>query len=311
MFLPVLALASVLGITTSRARSADKPELIEVIANGAGLTAEDALADAFRDAVRQAVGVLVDAKTKIKNDELIEDKVLTLSNGFVKSHTKKSERKEGGLIKIRIEAKVERGKLLEKLTEFKITRTEVDGIEAKLKGLQKVEIKKQATDLLKEALSELPQVMVAEAKNDLNPDGMGQCDIEVKVKIDAKRYATFMASMKKILEAGCESHESFVTPKKVTDEIRYPSNRRTSIGKDIGATSLGSIENDQGLVVWLIAQNGPKAPTARWEGYGLRVDNKAVVDAVKGKILIRVRLLDKDQKTIMVLLGFLWVNFTT
>jgi hypothetical protein len=293
----LLALAWVLVSVGNDARPAEKDDSIEVIANGSGLTAEEALADAFRDAVRQAVGVLVDATTKIKNDELIEDKVLTLSNGFIKSHTKKSERKEKGIIKIRIQAKVERGKLLEKLTEFKITSTEVDGLAEKVKALTRAEIKKQATELIKEALTGLPRALVAEAKKDLSPDGEGQCVVEIQVKADRKRYQTFTATMKKILEAASESRDSVAAEQVVHPDVRAV--RIVSFRKQLRDTRVGGLAAADGIVIWMQAPSEAKAATTRWDGYAVRVDSRDVLDAMKGKLLIRVRLLDKDKMTIV------------
>src|SRR5712692_9942416 len=57
-----------------------------VVAEGVGQTAEDARKDAFRNAVRQAVGALIDAETLVQNDQVIKDEVLTYSNALVKSY---------------------------------------------------------------------------------------------------------------------------------------------------------------------------------------------------------------------------------
>ncbi|MEK6238929.1 MAG: SHD1 domain-containing protein, partial [Planctomycetales bacterium] len=53
-----------------------------VLAEGVGTANDAALKDAFRNAVRQVVGTVVDAETLINNDKLIDDKVLTYSDGF-------------------------------------------------------------------------------------------------------------------------------------------------------------------------------------------------------------------------------------
>ena len=85
-----------------------------VIAEGVGATAEDAIKDAFRHAVRQVVGAVVDAETLIENDEIIEDKVLTYSDGFIKSYEEVvgSKKVKDGLHRIKIKAQVERGSVL-------------------------------------------------------------------------------------------------------------------------------------------------------------------------------------------------------
>ena len=59
----------------------------EVIAEGVGDSHDNAIKDAFRNAVRQVVGVYVDSETLVKNDKLVDDKILTLSNGFINDYS--------------------------------------------------------------------------------------------------------------------------------------------------------------------------------------------------------------------------------
>ena len=83
--------------------TAAKPGLANVMAEGTGTTPDEALKDAFRNAVRQVVGAVVDAETMVKNDELIDDKVLTYSDGFIKTYQEVpgSRKFEGGHHKVR------------------------------------------------------------------------------------------------------------------------------------------------------------------------------------------------------------------
>ena len=60
-------------------------ELITVTVSGYGATPEAAERSALQKAVRKAVGEMVDAETIAQNGELIKDKVLTYSDGFVQS----------------------------------------------------------------------------------------------------------------------------------------------------------------------------------------------------------------------------------
>ena len=55
----------------------------EVLSKGFGTTVDLATQNALSQAVREAVGALVDEETLIKNDELIEEKILTFSNGIM------------------------------------------------------------------------------------------------------------------------------------------------------------------------------------------------------------------------------------
>ncbi len=53
----------------------------EVIGKGYGMTREEALDDACRNAVECAVGLWVDSETLVENFELKKDEILTQSNG--------------------------------------------------------------------------------------------------------------------------------------------------------------------------------------------------------------------------------------
>ena len=48
---------------------------------GVGTDPDKAVQNAFSQAIEQVVGVLVDADTVVKNDQLIRDEVLTYSRG--------------------------------------------------------------------------------------------------------------------------------------------------------------------------------------------------------------------------------------
>ena len=70
--------------TDSQAPSADaQPQVMDVVATGVGADPEQAKQNAFSAAIEQVVGVLVDAETIVKNDEVVRDEVLTFSRGYV------------------------------------------------------------------------------------------------------------------------------------------------------------------------------------------------------------------------------------
>jgi hypothetical protein len=97
------------------------------IAEGIGKTAEAALKDALRNAVRQVVGAIVDAETLVRNDEIITDQVLTYSDGLIQSYQELSSREEGGLIHKRILASVVRRSVSARLGELSVNTKPVAG----------------------------------------------------------------------------------------------------------------------------------------------------------------------------------------
>ena len=92
-----------------------------VVATGYGNTKDEALKSAFSDAVSQYIGVLVDSKTLTKNGKLIEDKILTFSNGYIGDYKILSESQRAGLWQVKIQALVKQQELLNKIKKEKIS----------------------------------------------------------------------------------------------------------------------------------------------------------------------------------------------
>ena len=112
-----IALAIILTLTwQAQWAQGQTGDTISVVATGIGKDQDTALKNALRSAVEQAVGVLIDAETRINNDKVISDKILTFSAGFVESYELIGEPVlEGGLVSVRIAAKVKRIELKEEL----------------------------------------------------------------------------------------------------------------------------------------------------------------------------------------------------
>lgn len=68
---------------------------------------DEALRDARRRAVEQAVGTFIQAQTMVENFEIIEDSILSQADGYVTSEQILSERRDGNLYRVRIQAEVD------------------------------------------------------------------------------------------------------------------------------------------------------------------------------------------------------------
>jgi hypothetical protein len=79
---------------------AEEEKSTAVIVSGYGLTEEDALKNAFAAAVEQAVGTLVSSTLLVENSELVNEKILSLSNGFIETYKKLSTTKQGGFLRL-------------------------------------------------------------------------------------------------------------------------------------------------------------------------------------------------------------------
>ena len=77
----ILILLSGCATTKSEVKPSSDEKILPVIATGMGLTKENALKKAFRDAVEKTAGIYIDSTTLVEKAQLIEDKILKYSGG--------------------------------------------------------------------------------------------------------------------------------------------------------------------------------------------------------------------------------------
>jgi len=75
-----------------------------------------ALEDAQKRAVEQAIGILIDSQTQVENYQLISDKILSQTKGYIKRYNVTSETADSGLLRVRINAEVALGQLTDDLS---------------------------------------------------------------------------------------------------------------------------------------------------------------------------------------------------
>ena len=115
------------GAAQPSAAAATNQKQITVV--GLGLTPEAAEKQAITDAVRQAVGAFIDSNTIVQNEEVIKDRILSVSSGFVKEYkpAAPARKREDGLYEITIVATVESSKVVQALKEQNLISGEVAG----------------------------------------------------------------------------------------------------------------------------------------------------------------------------------------
>lgn len=133
--------------------------IIEVEVEGVGTTREDAQKDAYRNALREVVGMYVESKTIVANDDIIEDKILSVSNGIIKKATTLSsnnpEKDELWRLKVRVE--VERTVMTKVLKESNIEF--IDGESLFADATMKKENRENSAEILKGIFSKYPSVI--------------------------------------------------------------------------------------------------------------------------------------------------------
>lgn len=96
----------------------EETETVKVRGRGIGISKMEALKDAYRDAVEQAVGLYVDAEQMVKNEDLVKDQILTQSNAYIEKYEiAKEHASENGLVSVTILADVRKRALSKKITD--------------------------------------------------------------------------------------------------------------------------------------------------------------------------------------------------
>jgi hypothetical protein len=201
-----------------RTTVAEEPAtIVEVVAEGAGLSLEAAQKDAYRQAVRTVVGLYVDSKTIVENDELIEDRILSASNGFVKTAKTipGSAKQKDGIWRVRVRAKVEVSEVSARLKKENIAIRSLDGESLFAKALTKMERRQNTQQLLQELLGELPEMVKVTLDGEPDYDeAKGELIYQVKLTPDMDAYRKFLPRLTKALDK--------LAVKKLPEEIHRP-----------------------------------------------------------------------------------------
>ncbi len=81
---------------------------------------DQAIEDAQKRAVEQAIGIMIDSQTQVENYQLISDRILSQIKGYITRYAVIGENQDSGLLRVRISAEVALGKLGEDLTAIGI-----------------------------------------------------------------------------------------------------------------------------------------------------------------------------------------------
>jgi hypothetical protein len=181
--------------------------IVSIIASGSGKTEDEALKQAFRHAVSQVVGAMVDAETVVKNDDVISDKILTYSAGIVKKYDELKKNRVNGRVEVEIRAWVERGEVQAKLKAANITTKDVDGGSIFSTVVTEVENEKRAKELLESRFKGFPANCVrtepvGSPKVIKREEAETTLEYTIRVAVNEKKYDTFVKAILPVLE-GC------------------------------------------------------------------------------------------------------------
>jgi hypothetical protein len=287
-----------------RPRSAASPVATEVvISEGIGKTAEEALKDAFRGAVRQVVGAVVDAETLVKNDEIISDKVLTYSDGLIESYRELSSLEDRGLFRKRIAARVVRRGVIARLGEMSLTAKPVAGPDLAASVLTRQEARENAGALLCKALADLPKVLVATPRPTTAADydeGTRLLRVDISVQADAQRYGAFVQRFTGLLDRISLDKGSVLLEGKPGGDSRLSLEGGPVMVCPNGLALTGPDLNRvaRSWCIWVLSCLDRQGTTARWDGYLVDADLRQSVASLRGQLRLHVILLDREGQAI-------------
>jgi hypothetical protein len=129
--------------------------VISVVATGVGTDSNMATKNGIRAAVEQAVGAYISSETIIVNDVMLEDKIYSYSDGYVQEMKIISSRAKGGLVYVKIEAKVVASALKRDLANLGITVAKVEGESLFAEAMSRVEQQEGVEEVLFDKLDKL------------------------------------------------------------------------------------------------------------------------------------------------------------
>jgi len=177
-------------------------DTVDVVATGYGKDVNAATQNACRAAVEQVVGSMVYAESLVESGEMISDKILSFSAGYIESHKTQGEPKltDDGLYSVRIVATVKRRKLGEELQKTGVNRVFFDGASLHMKTNMQADSQDTAIDLMKQMVDNLHinamSTTLISKDYDINTN---RAIFEIETKLDTQKYETFRSALVELL----------------------------------------------------------------------------------------------------------------
>ncbi len=235
----------------------------ELVVTGVGTDPDKAVQNAFSQVIEQTVGVLVDADTVVKNDQLIRDEVLTYSRGYVEKYEVLKRWQEDGLHHATIRAVVARDKLAKKLRAIKISVQDVPGELASRQIEFDVKNDEQAAELLKKALAGFDMTKLTKAEivgePEITRDGANaKVRVKVKVSPDFDQWKTLSKNLRSVLTKTSVKRASVsATSTTVTGGFLFAN--------DVREEALRRQLEGEGILVSLFDRSNVGGNQAQWE----------------------------------------------
>jgi len=191
--------------------------VVEVEVTGQGATPQEAFDDAVREALRQVVGTFVRADSKVEDDRLVQDRIISHSQGFIEKATKVGNAKlKDGIYQQGAIVLVRRGEVGAVFAEGAKSEAKVDAdsISARMNALRMRDASANEllaalfegwpANVMKATVAEgpkaLPGFQIPRGINAAIPDGHSYVEVKVDFEIDPNRWAEWCKAAKQVFE---------------------------------------------------------------------------------------------------------------
>lgn len=269
--------------------NAQNENLVEVVATGIGVDENGALRNALRSAVENAVGMVIDAQTRIENSDIIEDNILTYSDGYVEDYKQTEEPKKGGdgLVRVTIKAQVKQTKLIEKIRAEKIAEKAVTGQHIYAQIVTQEEQQAAAAGIIGPEFEGIPSRLIeARPVGELRYDREKEvASIDVEISVSQEAYSAFIGRLLPKLESVC------------SQSIRIPvsEHKLSSNGKGLAQINFANsiIVPDYSV---LVCENiNTNLRSSRWTCFEVTQEIVQEIDANMDKYFVEVILEYSDK----------------
>jgi len=180
----------------------------QVTVTGVGANEEEAKRQAYRNAVQSVVGALVVAETLVENDALVNDKILSHSDGYVTKVEQMGQTVplDGGMVEVTMQVTVKSQQLREKLQAENISVIEVDGQSLFARAATQSEQTRDAAAIVADFLknANLPASLINSTadigKAEVTESGgTATVKVPISVSVNMDAYSKFVGDFKKTL----------------------------------------------------------------------------------------------------------------
>ena len=188
---------------------ADTANNVEIHVIGQGATLAEARQDAVRQAVQQAVDQLIVVDTRIENDDIVRDTLISTMNGYVTSFTTKKTVIEKGITSLHAVVTVSSSGIENYIAILKPELSQIDGETLGAEIARQQGQRAASKQMLINSLRGFPSSVIDATTKDVKIDPSDSSSILITVKFSINKQ--YLESHRALVEAlSLKSHEKII-----------------------------------------------------------------------------------------------------